>query len=108
MKERKTWRAKGAFENVAVAEKALEARRKGESLDKVFEEQREELGKARRPRQPAMVDVLEKGQEGKDLKARKQSAKERVRGTDRCDENGGPDADINGAVGEKVPNVMAT
>ncbi|KAF8852404.1 UDP-Glycosyltransferase/glycogen phosphorylase [Acephala macrosclerotiorum] len=36
MRERKTWRSHGAFENVAMAEKALEARRKGESLGGVF------------------------------------------------------------------------
>ncbi|KAG9233029.1 hypothetical protein BJ875DRAFT_465217 [Amylocarpus encephaloides] len=37
MKARKTWRANGAFENVEMAEKALEADRMGESLDGVFE-----------------------------------------------------------------------
>ena len=36
MRQRKTWRANGAFENVKMAEKALEATRKGESLDGVF------------------------------------------------------------------------
>lgn len=50
LKERKTWRTNGAFENVEMAEKALEARRKGESLGTVFAQQREELKKAQSPR----------------------------------------------------------
>ncbi len=50
MKERKTWRANGAFENVEMAEKALEATRKGENLDGVFSLQREELKLAQKPR----------------------------------------------------------
>jgi hypothetical protein len=77
-KERKTWRAHGAFENVEMAEKALKARKKGQSLDDLFAEQRRELEKARRPRKPAMTDVKEeKGQEAKARKARKQSTKRR-------------------------------
>lgn len=47
MKERKTWRAYGAFENIEMAEAALEARKKGESLDAVFEKQRIESEKAK-------------------------------------------------------------
>jgi hypothetical protein len=42
MKERKTWRANGAFENVEMAEKGLEVTRKGESLGGVFAQQRKE------------------------------------------------------------------
>jgi len=45
MRERKTWRSNGAFENVDMAERALEARRKGENLDGVLAAQREELKK---------------------------------------------------------------
>jgi hypothetical protein len=59
MKERKTWRANGAFENIEMAEKALAAHKKGESLDAVFAEQRLDREKARRPRKPAMRDVAE-------------------------------------------------
>ena len=51
MKERKLWRANGAFENVEMAEKALDARRKGESLDGVFAEQRRELELTEKPRE---------------------------------------------------------
>lgn len=57
MRERKTWRANGAFENVEMAEKALKARRNGESLDDVFAAQRKELAKARRPRKMALEKV---------------------------------------------------
>ena len=57
MKERKTWRANGAFENVTMAEKALEANRKGESLDNVFAEQRVELSIAQRERRNVAKDL---------------------------------------------------
>ncbi|CAL3963052.1 unnamed protein product, partial [Diplocarpon coronariae] len=43
MREHQTWRANGAFENIASAEKALEAKRKGLSLDEVSAQQRDEL-----------------------------------------------------------------
>ena len=59
MKQRKTWRANGAFENVEMAEKGLEARRKGESLDGVFAQQREELKKKDRPRKTVQRDLKE-------------------------------------------------
>jgi hypothetical protein len=75
MKERKMWRANGAFENIEMAEKALAACQKGESLDAVFAMQRLELEKARRPRKPAMKEVSEeRTREAKDQKARKQCA----------------------------------
>ena len=57
MKERKAWRANGAFENVEMAEKALEARRKGESLDGIFAEQRDEMKKQDRPRKAVEKDL---------------------------------------------------
>jgi len=59
MKERKTWRANGAFENVEMAERALKARKNGESLDEVFKAQREELEKAKQPRKMALDGVDE-------------------------------------------------
>ncbi|EHK98999.1 putative Sterol 3-beta-glucosyltransferase [Glarea lozoyensis 74030] len=59
LKEKKTWRANGAFENVEMAERALEARRKGESLEGVFERQREELKLAERPRKNVQQDMQE-------------------------------------------------
>jgi len=70
MKERKTWRANGAFENVTMAEKALEARKRGESLDAIFGEQREEIKKAEMPRQ-SVADDLQEGH----VKGVKDSAK---------------------------------
>jgi hypothetical protein len=78
MKERKTWRANGAFENIEMAEKALAARKKGESLDEVFAQQRSEREKARRPRKPAMDGMTEEhAQEAKVRKVRKQRSKQR-------------------------------
>jgi hypothetical protein len=72
IRERKTWRANGAFENVEVAEKALAAHKRGESLDAVFAEHRLEMEKARRPRKPTMKNVTEdRAQDTKDRKARK-------------------------------------
>lgn len=65
MRERKTWRANGAFENVGMAEKALEATRRGESLDDVFGQQREELDLAGKPRKNVVED-LKPGREAED------------------------------------------
>lgn len=59
MKERKTWRANGAFENVEMAEKAIEARQRGESLEGVFTQQREELKKKDKPRKTVEKDLTE-------------------------------------------------
>ena len=61
LRERKKWRANGAFENVEMAKKALEARRKGESLEGVFSQQREELRLAKRPRKGVDRDIREGG-----------------------------------------------
>ena len=43
LRERKTWRANRVFENVEMAEKAVAARKKGENLEGVFTQQRDEL-----------------------------------------------------------------
>jgi len=59
MKERKLWRANGAFENVEMAEKALEARRKGEGLEGVFAEQRKDLELTEKPRKGVVDDIAE-------------------------------------------------
>lgn len=59
MKERKTWRANGAFENVEMAEKALEASRRGESLEEVFAQQREELQLTKKPRKNVAQDLAQ-------------------------------------------------
>lgn len=57
IRERKTWRMNGAFENVDMAEKALKARKQGESLDAVFAEKRTELRKAEEPRRDVADDL---------------------------------------------------
>jgi hypothetical protein len=57
MRERKLWRANGAFENVEMAGKALEARRKGESLDGVFAQQRKELQLTQKSRKDVVDDI---------------------------------------------------
>jgi hypothetical protein len=59
MRERKTWKANGAFENVEMAEKALDAKRNGESLDGVFAEQRKELQLTKKPRKGVVDDIAE-------------------------------------------------
>lgn len=75
LRERKTWRVNGAFENVDMAEKALEAVKRGENLDEVFRLQREELKKSRMPRRDVVKDIEEEkaemngeedGSDGKD------------------------------------------
>jgi hypothetical protein len=63
LRERKTWRANGAFENVEMAEKAVAARKKGESLEGVFAQQKEELKLTQRPRKDVVAD-MEQGGEG--------------------------------------------
>jgi hypothetical protein len=60
VRERRHWRENGAFENVEWAEKALEARKRGESLEEVMREQREEIERAHRPRKPVMRDLEER------------------------------------------------
>jgi hypothetical protein len=49
-----------------MAEKALEAMRKGESLDGIFAQQREQLKLAEKPRKNVVSD-LKKGKGGEDL-----------------------------------------
>ncbi len=98
IKERKTWRANGAYENVEMAEKALRARRKGESLDAVFAEQKLEQEKARRLKKAAMKDVVEDhAREANDRMARKQSAKQSGVDDDR-------EANVDGGEGARSAN----
>ena len=63
LREKNMWKAYGAFENVEMAEKALAARRKGESLEGVFAQQRRELELTQRPRQTVIGD-MKKGRLG--------------------------------------------
>lgn len=53
-REKKSWVRNGALENVSTAEEALQARKEGKSLDKVFKRRRAEMKKAEQPRAPAM------------------------------------------------------
>ena len=61
LRERKTWHANGGFENVEMAEKAVAARKKGESLEGVFEQQREELKLTQRLRKNVVADMEQGG-----------------------------------------------
>lgn len=64
MRERKMWHTNGAFENVEMAERAVEASRRGESLDVVFAQQKKELEKTLKPRRNVVKDITEE-KEGK-------------------------------------------
>ncbi|RDW72068.1 putative sterol glucosyltransferase [Coleophoma crateriformis] len=59
MKERKTWRANGVFENIEMAERALEARKQGESLESIFEKQRVELEQAQLRPKNVLDDITD-------------------------------------------------
>ncbi|KAG0651468.1 UDP-glucose:sterol glucosyltransferase 80A2 [Hyphodiscus hymeniophilus] len=58
LRERKEWRANGAFENVEMAEKAVAAKKQGESLESVFAQQRKELELLKVPRKK-VTDEME-------------------------------------------------
>jgi len=58
-KERNAWKSSGAFENVQMAEKALEASKNGESLEGVFAEQEKEKRVASMPRENVIGNVQE-------------------------------------------------
>ena len=53
--EKRAWRRHGALENVDQAQRALEAKRKGEDFEEVFRGQREELARAQGPRKSTMT-----------------------------------------------------
>lgn len=69
--ERKAWRENGAFENVEMAERALEARKRGEDFESVFKDQRKELNKAAKPKKD-VVDEIQPGHKGNENTARKE------------------------------------
>lgn len=71
-RERKRWRQHGAYENIQQANKALEAQRKGHSLEKVFRRQRKELKVAAGPRKSTMTKAQ---REGKAWKEREEKEK---------------------------------
>ncbi|KAI9671979.1 MAG: hypothetical protein M1817_002289 [Caeruleum heppii] len=56
-RQTKHWNAHGAFEDVDQAQRALEARDRGEDFDHVFAKQEQTLKKAEKPRQSTMVDA---------------------------------------------------
>lgn len=56
-KERKLWKENGAFENVETAEKALEARKRGETLEEVFKTHREDVVLSEQPTKDVVDDL---------------------------------------------------
>lgn len=56
-RQRKHWHAHGAFEDVGQAQRALEARARGDDVDKVFAKQEQTQKKAEKPRESTMVDA---------------------------------------------------
>ncbi|KAG9243489.1 hypothetical protein BJ878DRAFT_510508 [Calycina marina] len=64
-KERDAWKSSGAFENVKAAEKALEIRRKGESLDEVFKQQAKQKAVAEIPKHHGIRNI-QKGEYAED------------------------------------------
>jgi hypothetical protein len=58
-KERKLWKENGAFENIEMAEKTLEARKKDQSLEGTFTQQKEESKVAEKPQRSVLKDVQE-------------------------------------------------
>lgn len=59
--ERKNWRENGVFENVKMAERVLEANRRGENIDEVFAQERKELQNATGPKKD-VVDEISHGE----------------------------------------------
>ncbi|KAK6602013.1 udp-transferase [Botrytis cinerea] len=59
MRERRTWRSNGAFEGVGAAEKAVQAKKRGDKggVKAVFKKQRKELEKAERPRKGVAAEL---------------------------------------------------
>ncbi|KAM3065171.1 hypothetical protein ACMFMG_010367 [Clarireedia jacksonii] len=63
MRERKTWKAGGAFEGVGAAEEAVKAKREGKGLEGIFRTLRWEQEKADLPREPVMKDLERRKEE---------------------------------------------
>ncbi|KAH8684716.1 hypothetical protein BGZ60DRAFT_479077 [Tricladium varicosporioides] len=66
LRERHSWKTNGPFENVEMAEKALEAHRKDESLDKVLKKQKDELQLVQKLRKNVTQDLEQGNAEEKD------------------------------------------
>lgn len=56
-KERKNWRENGAFENVQMAERVLEANRRGENIDGVLKNQQKEIKHATGPKEDVVDEI---------------------------------------------------
>lgn len=76
--ERKQWQEHGAFENVRQTDKALQAQRKGHSLDKVFKRQRKELRAAEAPKRSTMTKAQSRGEAWKEKEEQESKDRERV------------------------------
>ncbi|TGO86435.1 hypothetical protein BPOR_0304g00090 [Botrytis porri] len=61
MRERRTWRSNGAFEGVGAAERAVQAKKKGDrgGVKAVFKRQKKELENAERPRKGVAAELEE-------------------------------------------------
>jgi UDP:flavonoid glycosyltransferase YjiC (YdhE family) len=53
-KENKQWRDNSVLESVGTAEMALNAKKDGRDVDKVFKEHREEVARSKKPKEPVM------------------------------------------------------
>jgi hypothetical protein len=63
---KKEWKAHGAFENVEMAERALEARKKGDEseLSEVFNREDKQKELAKQPRKNVVDELKENGEQG--------------------------------------------
>lgn len=57
-KERRHWRENGAFENVQMAERVLEARKRGENVDDVYKDETSEIQRATTGPKEDVVDEI--------------------------------------------------
>ncbi|KAI9786378.1 MAG: hypothetical protein M1816_008039 [Peltula sp. TS41687] len=57
VREKKKWQDYEAFESIEQAESVLEARKRGEDVDRVFRRRKEELERSDAPKESAMADV---------------------------------------------------
>lgn len=58
-REQKKWQKNGALENVDATSRALDARKKGENLDEMFEQRKKEMEVAEQPRAGAMEQPVD-------------------------------------------------
>ncbi|TKA68789.1 hypothetical protein B0A49_10443 [Cryomyces minteri] len=99
-RERKEMSEHGAFENIEQTDKALEAKEKGLSFDKVFRRHREELKNAQKPRKSAMTEKRE------DKKGQLENGRQMSRPTE-ADEKDEEKADEGEEHGEEASSITA-